>query len=62
MTSKRSEDNQSQMIFNMERKLNATWFAKRFNKKDKYCALSTNEYWDWLTYIDVNYQITHLLL
>jgi hypothetical protein len=42
------------MIFNMEKKLNATFFAKRFNRKDKFCSLSTNEYWDWLTYIDVS--------
>ena len=55
MSSKRQGDNQSQMIFNMERKLNASWFSKRFNKVDKFCSLSTNEYWDWLTYIDVDY-------
>ncbi len=38
----------------MERKLNSSWFAKRLQKHDTYSTLSTTQYWDWLTYIDVS--------
>lgn len=43
------------MIMEMERKLNPTAFFRRFNKTDKFCVLSTAQYWDWLTYIDDDY-------
>ena len=47
-------NNQSLMIMDMERKLNSKWFARRM-QRDRYCTLSTNQFWDWLVYIDVSY-------
>ena len=41
------------MIMDMERKLNSKWFARR-TQADRYCTLSTNQFWDWLVYIDVS--------
>ena len=38
----------------MERILNPSWFLRRLTKNDEYCTLSTSQYWDWLTYIDVS--------
>ena len=50
------EDNQrSQMIVSMEKTLNAGWFARR-TEKDRLCTLSTSQYWDLITYIDVSYR------
>jgi hypothetical protein len=46
-------DSQSTVIMEMERKLNPSAFWRRFWKHDKYCAITTAQYWDWLTYIDV---------
>ena len=48
------EDLRSMMIWDMEKILNPTWFGQRLNKTDQYCTLSTAQYWDWLTYIDVS--------
>ena len=48
------EDNRSSMIMSMEAKLNPTWFAKRATAHTKYCTLSTGQYWDWLSYVDVS--------
>ena len=48
----RSQDDQSLMIMNMERKLNSRWFNRR-TQKDKYCSLSTTQWWDLHVYIDV---------
>ena len=48
-----SPDNQSAMIIQMEKKLNPQTFWRRLRKHDKFCSLSSNQYWDWLTYIDV---------
>ena len=42
------------MITEMERILNPSWFWRRYAKTDEYCTLSTSQYWDWLTYIDVS--------
>ena len=42
------------MIMSMEAKLNPTWFEKRATAHTKYCTLSTGQYWDWLTYVDVS--------
>ena len=39
----------------MEQKLNPTWFQKRGTAHKNYCTLSTSQYWDWLTYIDVSF-------
>lgn len=50
-------NDQSLMIMDMERKLNWGWFSRR-HVKDKYATLSTNQFWDWLVYIDVTYQTT----
>ena len=50
------EDNRSSMIMSMEAKLNPTWFEKRATAHTKYCTLSTGQYWDWLTYVDVSYK------
>ena len=49
-----STDNQSEVILEMERKLNPTAFWRRLRKNDKYCRITTAQYWDWLTYIDVS--------
>jgi hypothetical protein len=46
-------ESRTNMIYEMEKKLNANWFAKRLRKHDTYATLSTTQYWDWLTYIDV---------
>ena len=45
-------DDKSHMIMEMEKKMNPFWFFKRSNK-DEYCTVSSAQYWDWLTYIDV---------
>jgi hypothetical protein len=29
-------------------------FWRRLWKQDKFCTISTAQYWDWLTYIDVS--------
>lgn len=42
------------MILEMEKKLNRAAYLRRFWKRDKYCTLSTTQFWDWLTYIDVS--------
>ena len=41
------------MIWNMESKLNKSWFSRYNRKTDTYAKLSINQYWDWLIYIDV---------
>lgn len=46
-------DTQSTVILEMEKKLNPTAFWRRFKKNDRFCTISTAQYWDWLTYIDV---------
>ena len=48
------QDQRSMMITDMERILNPSWFLRRLTNKDEYCTLSTSQYWDWLTYIDVS--------
>ena len=48
------QDQRSMMITEMERILNPSWFLRRLTKNDEYCTLSTSQYWDWLTYIDVS--------
>ena len=51
----RQEDQQrSSMIMSMERTLNSSWFNRRSETRGNYCTLSTSQYWDWLTYIDVS--------
>ena len=47
-------DNRTAMIFEMEKKLNPSWFS-RYSKKDAYASISTAQYWDWITFIDVRY-------
>ena len=51
------EDNRSSMIMSMESKLNSNWFTKRQDAHKNYCTLSTGQYWDWLTYIDVSFNL-----
>lgn len=46
-------ESRTNMIYEMERKLNAGWFTRRLRKNDSFSTLSTTQYWDWLTYIDV---------
>ena len=46
-------DSQTRVILEMERKLNPAVFWRRLWKQDKFCTISTAQYWDWLTYIDV---------
>ena len=48
-----NSNSQSAVILEMERKLNSNVFYRRFWKTDKFCKLSTGQYWDWLTYLDV---------
>jgi len=43
----------SAMIMSMEKTLNNAWFMRRTAAKDQYCTLSSSQYWDFLTYIDV---------
>ena len=47
-------DTQSQVILAMERKLNPQAFWRRLWKNDKYCKITTAQYWDWITYLDVS--------
>ena len=49
-----ASDSQSRVILEMERKLNSQVFWRRLWKRDKFCTISTSQYWDWLTYIDVS--------
>ena len=42
------------MILSMEKTLNSAWFSRRQQAKDNYCTLSTGQYWDLLTYVDVS--------
>ena len=51
--SAQENESRSSMIMSMERTLNSSWFARRQQTKDSYCSLSTGQYWDLLTYIDV---------
>ncbi len=57
-----SSDSQTRVIIEMERKLNPQVFWRRFRKTDKFCTISTAQYWDWLTYIDVNRLIIMILI
>ena len=52
--SAQENESRSSMIMSMERTLNSSWFARRQQTKDSYCSLSTGQYWDLLTYIDVS--------
>lgn len=47
-------NDQTMMIWNMESKLNKSWFSRYNRKTDTYAKLSINQYWDWLIYIDVS--------
>jgi len=53
MTDQSNSDSQSRVILEMERKLNPQVFWRRLWKHDKFCTITTAQYWDWLTYIDV---------
>ncbi len=44
------------MIMSMERLLNPAWFNKRAKADKMLCTLSSSQYWDLLTYIDVSQQ------
>lgn len=46
-------ESRTNMIMEMERKLNSSWFKRRLQAKDNFCTLTTAQYWDWLVYIDV---------
>jgi len=46
-------DDRTNMIFEMEKKLNPSWFARHNRSSDDFATLSVAQYWDWLTYIDV---------
>ena len=47
-------DTQSQVILTMERKLNPQAFWRRLRGNDSFAKITTAQYWDWLTYIDVS--------
>ena len=54
MNSTSSENQQrSAMIMSMEKTFNNAWFMRRESGKDQYCTLSSSQYWDFITYIDV---------
>jgi len=53
MNNTAESNERSALIVGMERRLNSSWFNRRA-AKDQYCTLSTGQYWDWLTYIDVS--------
>ena len=55
-------DSQSAVILQMEKKLNPSAYWRRLWSKDKYCSISTAQYWDWLTFIDVsmNFNDAHI--
>ena len=60
-----ARENQSQMIWTMEKKLNANSYAwfKFFNRKEKsHCKISVAAYWDMLTYIDDDYLTDYEIL
>jgi len=42
----------------MEKKLNPKWYWRRLWTKDNLCTITTAQYWDWLTYIDVRFPRT----
>lgn len=48
-----SSDSQTTVIMEMERKLNPISFLRRFRRRDNYCSLTTSQYWNLLTYLDV---------
>ena len=53
-----ARENQAQMIWNMEKKLNGSSFAwfKYKNRSDKSVSrISVAQYWDWLIYLDDDY-------
>lgn len=50
-------DSQSQVILTLERKLNPQAFWRRLWKQDQFCKITTAQYWDWLTYLDVRIKI-----
>ena len=53
MNSSTENQQRSAMIVSMEKTLNNAWFMRRESGKDKYCTLSSSQYWDFITYIDV---------
>lgn len=53
-TQQQRSEGQTQMIMEMERKLNFSWFANRHKENMDPCKLSTCQYWLMLRYIDVN--------
>ena len=48
------ESQRSEMVVAMERTFNPAWFSMRTKTHLQHCKLSTGQYWDWLTYIDVS--------
>ena len=53
MENAKTADDRTEMIMEMERKLNPSWFARRSSNNDRFCRLTTSNYWDWLVHIDV---------
>ena len=50
-----SSDSQTAVILEMERKLNPVSFYRRLWPQDKYCSLTTSQYWNLINYIDDDY-------
>ena len=53
-----ARENQAQMIWNMEKKLNGSsfaWFKHRYGKDKSVSRSSVAQYWDWITYLDDDY-------
>jgi hypothetical protein len=52
-TTQSNSDLKSYMILRMEKKLNPSAFWRRYWKHDKYCKITTSQFWDWLVFVDV---------
>ena len=61
-TQQQRSEGQTQMIMEMERKLNQGWFATRHQEHKDPCKLSTCQYWLMLRYIDVSKHSTLTIL
>jgi hypothetical protein len=48
-------ENNTSIVWDLEKKLNFRRFWDRTNKKEKHCSLTVAQYWDWMTYIDDDY-------
>ena len=53
-----ARENQAQMMWNMEKKLNGNsfaWFRMNYRRDKSVSKISVAQYWDWITYLDDDY-------